>query len=61
MASKNNSSNLTMYLAIAVLAGGVVGYLVGQSSRPLSANYMSETASMMRDNGGNMMQMGKMM
>ena len=27
MTSKNNSANLTMYLAIAVLAGGVVGYL----------------------------------
>lgn len=62
MASKNNNgNNLLVYLAVAVLAGGLIGYLIGQNNRPFSGNYMSETASMMKGGGSTMMQMGKMM
>ncbi|KKR17406.1 MAG: hypothetical protein UT77_C0001G0234 [Candidatus Daviesbacteria bacterium GW2011_GWC2_40_12] len=62
MATKNNSgSNLIVYLVVAVLVGGFIGYLIGQNNKPFSQAYMNQTASMMKDNGSTMMQMGKMM
>ncbi len=62
MASKNtDNNNLWVYLGIAVLVGGLVGYFLGQSNRPFSRSYINETASMMKNNSSSMMQMGKMM
>ncbi|QQG44613.1 MAG: hypothetical protein HYW86_01740 [Candidatus Roizmanbacteria bacterium] len=61
MTAKTNSNKFTIYLIIALLVGGLAGYIIGQNSSPFSRGYMNETASMMKDNGSGMMQMGRMM
>lgn len=60
MAKPTNNNPIIMWVIGALIVGGLVGYLLGQSKAPSQA-YMSGTASMMKDNGSTMMQMGKMM
>ena len=53
-------NNLVLWVLGAAIAGGVIGFYSGQSQRVVPAN-ISGAASMMKDNGSNMMQMGEMM
>lgn len=49
-------NNLILWILGAAIVGGVIGFYSGQSQRAVPAN-ISRAASMMKNNGSNMMQM----
>lgn len=47
--------------AITLVVGGLIGYYIANAGNPFSRDYMQGSTTMMRDNGGAMMQMGQIM
>ena len=55
MAKPINNNPVIMWVIGALIVGGLLGYLLAQSRIPSQA-YMTNTASMIKDNGSTMMQ-----
>ena len=58
---KTKQENLALWVIVALIVGGLVGFFIGERNQPFSPGYMQQTASMMSGNGQSMMQMGNMM
>lgn len=54
-------NNLILWVVLALVVGGLVGFFIGKNNQTFSPNYMGEIASMIDVNGQSMMQMGNMM
>lgn len=60
MAKATTHNNLVIWVIVALLVGGLIGYQIAASKAP-TPTYMNQSGSMMKDNGSYMMQSGKMM
>lgn len=53
--------NPMLWVVLALVVGGILGFLLGRITQPYSTDYLQGTASMMSDKGNDMMWMGGMM
>jgi len=52
------NNKMITYIVLALIIGGFSGFFIGRANQPFSNLYMQDAASMMKDNGTTMMQMG---